>query len=431
MAQFSTISTKPSGHDALANLDYLTRADALNLLGVKPQTLYAYVSRGWIHRFRDGVSGRSLYSRLDIERMKARSDARSGHAAVAAAAMRWGQPIMRSAITAITPDGPCYRGELATDFVGSNRSFESVAGLLLSGDSSFDPGAWQVDNSDSARINASLAAIIDESDDSIKFLAKIAMDLALEPDEWAQRKVAKYRAILINSIIYSLAPKRHDSMNIPGNLSISEKILYALGLKIDAKQAAALNAALVLCADHELAQTTFVARIAASAGADVGSCVGAAILSMPRHAARRSPAGAETVLNTLVSTNDLRGEVDLIQKSCAGIPGFNHPLYPLGDPRAKAMIDIAASLPNPGPKFERLHRLLGTIADEFHCFPSFETGLVAMAFALELPAKTATKLFVLARSAGWIAHIFEQWQLDAPLRPRAEYIGAAPRLQVS
>jgi citrate synthase len=235
----------------------------------------------------------------------------------------------------------------------------------------------------------------------------------------------------MNAIVYSLALDKGRPVEAPSHLSIAEKILHVLDRNIDPDQAAALNAALVLCADHELAQTTFVARIAASAGADVGSCVGAAILSMPRHGARRSPAGAETVLDTLIATNDLRREVDIVQQSCSGIPGFNHPLYPLGDPRARAMIEIAASIPKPGPKFERLYRLLDRIAEEFHCFPSFETGLVSMVFALDLPPNTATRLFVLARSAGWIAHIFEQWQLDAPLRPRAEYIGNLPNVQTA
>ena len=92
---------------------WLPASDAAAFLGVKRSTLYAYAARGKI-RVRPADDGRrSLYARSDLERVEARRDARAGHGAVAAGALRWGEPVLDSAITSIRDDGPWYRGRNA------------------------------------------------------------------------------------------------------------------------------------------------------------------------------------------------------------------------------------------------------------------------------------------------------------------------------
>ncbi|RZJ10182.1 MAG: citrate synthase, partial [Haliea sp.] len=71
---------------------------------MRPQTLYAYVSRGWIRSVAQPGQKDKLYSRDDVDRVSKRSAARSGHGAVAASAMNWGEPILPTSITEITPD---------------------------------------------------------------------------------------------------------------------------------------------------------------------------------------------------------------------------------------------------------------------------------------------------------------------------------------
>ncbi|MEJ1974744.1 MAG: citrate synthase [Acetobacteraceae bacterium] len=122
--------------------DYLTRAETLEILRIKLQTLYAYVSRGWIRSVPHGAKGRRLYARQDVERMKMRADARGGHASVAAGAMRWGEPIIQSTITEITLRGPCYRGVAALDLVREGQSFEQVADRLWAAGGGA-PTAWR------------------------------------------------------------------------------------------------------------------------------------------------------------------------------------------------------------------------------------------------------------------------------------------------
>src|SRR5829696_2340896 len=102
-------------------------------LGIQVRSLYAYVSRGQI-RSVPGERGRPrLYALADLERLRVRRDARSGHGAVAAGALRWGEPVLDSAITAITARGPAYRGRLAIDLAVEGVPFENVAELLWSG----------------------------------------------------------------------------------------------------------------------------------------------------------------------------------------------------------------------------------------------------------------------------------------------------------
>src|SRR3954465_9405960 len=101
--------------------DYLSRAEALEILGIKPQTLYCYVSRGYIRSLPQPGGRSSYYSREDVERVRAKSVARSGHGPAAASAMRWGEPIIETAITEITDRGPRHRTKLAGDLARGER----------------------------------------------------------------------------------------------------------------------------------------------------------------------------------------------------------------------------------------------------------------------------------------------------------------------
>src|SRR3954470_18649142 len=126
--------------------DYLSRAEALEILGIKPQTLYCYVSRGYIRSLPQPGGRSSYYSREDVERVKAKSVARSGHGPAAASAMRWGEPIIETAITEITDLGPRYRSKLAVDLARSGASFEAVAEYLWTGEWREQARGWNVED---------------------------------------------------------------------------------------------------------------------------------------------------------------------------------------------------------------------------------------------------------------------------------------------
>src|SRR3954462_4462174 len=108
--------------------------EAAALREIKAATLYAYVSRGLLASV-PGTRGPSrLYARSDVERLKARHLARRGHAAVAAGALRFGEPVLESALTAIDERGPRYRGRVAVELAREGVAFEAVAELLWFGE---------------------------------------------------------------------------------------------------------------------------------------------------------------------------------------------------------------------------------------------------------------------------------------------------------
>ena len=108
------------------------RRAAAKHLGIQLRTLYAYVSRGRSAACPAARGRPRLYALADLERLRVRRDARAGHGAVAAGALRWGEPVLDSAITAITPRGPAYRGRLAVELAATGTRFENVAELLWS-----------------------------------------------------------------------------------------------------------------------------------------------------------------------------------------------------------------------------------------------------------------------------------------------------------
>jgi citrate synthase len=115
--------------------DLLSAAEAARRLEVKPETLYAYVSRGLVRSLPGSKKGRRLYVAEDVERLRARHVARAGHGAVAAGALRWGEPVLETALTQIdSAAGPRYRGLSAVGLAEEGVPFEAVAELLWTGE---------------------------------------------------------------------------------------------------------------------------------------------------------------------------------------------------------------------------------------------------------------------------------------------------------
>jgi citrate synthase len=177
-----------------------------------------------------------------------------------------------------------------------------------------------------------------------------------------------------------------------------------------------------LAADHELNASTFAARVVASTGADVYGCLSAALaaLSGPRHggAADRVDAllleaGPADRVEQVVHERQRRGEV---------IEGFAHPIYtPHDDPRGTMLVEIARDLRGESPEVQSVLALVDAMRQGGFGGPSIDVGLVAVARALALPVGSATALFAVGRTVGWVAHSLEQYQAGYLLRPRARY----------
>lgn len=417
--------TKP----AAGATDYLTRVQALDILRVKPQTLYCYVSRGYIRSVPQPDGRSSFYLREDVDKMKAKSAARAGHGAAAAGAMRWGEPVIQTSITEITSDGPRYRGRPVLDLVRAGSSFETVAEFLWTGNWFDELDRWQVAPLPSGiKTLFAASAKLHADPHVLQLLSLVAAWLGIAEGSRGERVRAGGTPVfsarrLIRAMTAAfgvLGPRRAFSPLAEGE-SIAEGLARALD--VDASIVPSLNRALVLVADHELNPATFAARVAASGGADLHSCLGAAL---DTHYGSLIGRGCDRVEQLFGPTCEPAAVVTRVQGMLDAqrkLPGFNHVLYPRGDPRAMFLIELARESTRAKKATRNMLDSLARLEAQFDSRPSIEAALVVLCRALALPDRTAGGLFALGRSAGWVAHVLEQRLAGFMIRPRAKFVG--------
>lgn len=409
-------------------MDYLDAEAAAAFLGVKRSSLYSYVSRGWVQRVPSPDGRGRLYLRSDLQRVKARHDARAGHGPVAASALNWGEPVLETEISAIDARGPLYRGHVAVDLATRDVSFESVAELLWTGELPYAP---QWDARGAVVPARSLAALLPS--DAGPFdplpLAVPALEMrdAVRLSALPAAEHERARA-LIRRLAAFTALSRDPAAVGPAleARSVAAVVLRALGQSVTKDRERAINRALVLCADHELNTSTFAARVTASTGATLYAALSAALaaISGPKHGgecerveAFVAEAGSAPGAASTLAARARRGE---------RVAGFGHRLYPCGDPRTPPMLSLAHDIAPRNPTVRTIEALVQAGADAGHGLPTLDMGLVALAAATGLPRGSAMALFALGRTAGWVAHALEQRATGVLLRPRARYAGAMP-----
>jgi citrate synthase len=218
-----------------------------------------------------------------------------------------------------------------------------------------------------------------------------------------------------------LGPKAEYTSLSKGE-SVAHGLARVLGIKASSKNVRAINAALVLVADHELTTPTFVARISASAGCDLPSCILAAL---------QVHFGSEFGLCCDRLETLIDGDVRASAREAAAsrgpalrrtTPGFDNPLYAHGDPRANFLRDLALELEARRSRASEALQVIKTY------FPTVQTrinlceALVVLCRALGLPHQAAGGLLALSRSAGCIAHVFEQRAQNSIIRPRGKFV---------
>ncbi len=398
---------------------WLTSREASQRLGVKLTTLYAYTSRGLITSLAgDDVRGRR-YASEDVERLRARHSARSGHGPVAAGALRFGEPVLETRISDVVTEGPRYRGHLATELCQSGVSFERVAELLWTGTLP-DAAPAQVAHlrCDTARLWPLLKGRA-----AIPKMSLVLGALALNDDDrHGATDAAEFSRARALFHWLARAPATKPSSE-PAQLSVAHSVLGSLLRKATPAQLANVDRALVLCAEHELNASAFAARIAASAGADLYACLGVALNTLSGSAHGGMCDRVEALVASIGSKARAARTVNEWLARGEQVPGFGHPLYPAGDPRGALLIELARAHGARSDAAKTSFALLEAMRRGGHPAPTLDAGLVTLCHCLELPRGSAAILFALGRSAGWVAHTLEQRAGGYVLRPRARYIG--------
>lgn len=400
--------------------EWISRSEALKRLEVKPQTLYAYVSRQRIAAKSDPLHPRkSLYALDDIERLSRRNPGRvplrstpSGPApsleplppGLTGGTVTRGEAAIDSEIS-ITLDGRhYYRGRDSVELAAS-ENFESVAALLWQSrnPNPFGPLKPRPDvnfpGGPRTRVLSMLSRRLEEE----------AMT-EIRPD----RDLGHEAASLLNEMV--------DAVTNGGPRLFFHQRLARAWKVYDNKDADLLRRALVLSAETSLDEATLAVRVAAATQGPLAIPLisGFSTMTSPRLGGRISRAESY-VTQVRRSGNPLGLAKSLLERGLE-LPGFEKDPSPSEPARAKALIDAAPQLG------EDLKTLLRVGEDLTGRPAGLSLALALIGRHLDLPREAPVTLYGIGRSAGWLAHAIEQMQAGVSPRARLRYIGPYPQI---
>ncbi len=382
--------------------ELLSAQDAAALLGISKPTLYAYVSRGLLQsQAGPGPSRARLYPRRGVEALRARRGV-SAPERGAASAMDWGSPVLESQLCLIEDGSLFYRGRDAMELAASS-SIEDVATLLWNAP---EPVRFAT-----TRPHGRTTATTDPTARLIELFARPDRTTLAGPRA-PHAPNCKHAATLV--------ARAFGAMGAHGAEPAAHRLARALGTE----QVDLISASLVACADHELNVSAFTARCIASAEAGLDESILGALCAFHGH--RHGGAGVR--LAQVIDDARAAGARQAVRRSLAElgeVPGFGHPLYPNGDPRAVLLLDMVAGWRDD----TALDGLVDVCGDELDIAPNLDFALAVVGSRTNRPQTAGIAIFALGRTVGWIAHIFETWASGAFIRPRARYVGPRPDLQ--
>ncbi len=403
--------------------DLLTAAEAARRLGVKPATLYAYVSRGVLSRGKAADGRASLFHADEIERLARRGRPRRppGLADIT----------VESAITEIAGDRHRFRG-LDVARLAVSRTFEEVAELLWTGELRSAREAWQARPAALAAGRAAPAALPARTLPLERLQVIVPAMAATDPLRLQLDPAAVTAAgrSIIAGMVDCLPATVIPGPGIPGPgiPDPGEPVAERLWSRLCDHRASpallrAVSAALVLLADHELAASTLAVRVAASVQADPYAVVGTGLGAMSGALHGGASLGAETLLAAARGPGDVPRVVGELLRRGEKVPGFGHFVYGNGDPRAVVLLDL---LRRAAPKSGQLavaDAVLAEVRQKALPEPNIDFAIATLARVAGMVRGAGEAIFAVARTAGWIAHALEAYAGPGPLRPRAVYTG--------
>jgi len=411
--------------------EFLTAAEAAQRLGVKPATLYAYVSRGLLSRDKAADGRASLFHADEVERLARRGRPRrpAGVADIT----------VESAITEITGDSLRFRG-LDAARLAVSRAFEEVAELLWTGEFPSPREPWQARPAALAAGRAAQAALpagtLPLERLQVIVPAMAATDpLRLQLDQPAV--LAAGRSIIAGMVdclplpTTWITPASADPTSPPDTSASASQdwpIAQRLWSRLCDQRASpgllrAASAALVMLADHELAASTLAARVAASVRADPYAVAGTGLGAMSGALHGGASLGAETLIAAASDPDDVPRVVAELLRRGEKVPGFGHLVYRGGDPRAVVLLDLVRRAAPKSGQLAVAEAMLAEVRQKCLPAPNIDFALATLTRVAGMIRGAGEAIFAVARTAGWIAHALEAYASGVPLRPRAVYTG--------
>jgi citrate synthase len=436
--------------------------DAARRLGVKPATLYAYVSRGVLAR-RRSAAGHSLFDPAEIERL-----ARRGRPRRTAGVS---EVVIESGITTLGDNRPYYRGRDAVD-LAAWCELEEIAAWLWTGDpTAIEPSAGRLDRSrgewrasaqavaagraaqsglpadvlplerlqvitpalaaaDPLRLTLDVSAVVDIGQ---SLIAGMVECLPTQPAR-AKASANSTAAGPAAPGLRSEATREGAAWTAPGPAR-AKASANSTAARLWAKLARtppepglvnALRAALVLVADHELAASTLAARVAASVRADPYAAVTAALGVTGGALHGGASLAAEAMLRETAEPAQARYVMGQRLRRGERIPGFGHQIYKSGDARATALLGHIRAATAGHPRLAVADAILEEAQRRRLPEVNVDFALAVLASVSGMVTGAGEAMFAVARTVGWLAHAMEEYARPTRLRLRASYTGPVP-----
>ncbi|MEU5471054.1 citrate synthase [Streptomyces lydicus] len=447
-------------HDVAQDPDErrLSTREAADRLGVKPETVYAYVSRGQLTSRREPGGRGSTFDAKEVDALARRGGRREPSGAGSELAVRTG-------ITLIDRDHCYFRG-VDTSELAAHHSYEEVAEWLWTGEMRRGIRFTAPHDALTAARRA-VDALPAHTGPMDRLQVAVIAAAAADPLRFdlSERAVLDTARTLIPTLVAALprraagrpptqagaeeaaAGRADDELGAGGRraaeLGAAEKPAPELGAEdgplaprlwsrltsepADPPSLRVLDAALVLLIDHDLAASTLAVRVAASARAHPYAIVSAGFGALDGALHGAASGLAHRMLLEVLDRGSAAAVVADHLRAGRRVPGLGHPLYPGEDPRARALFALLEDVPRARPALQAARDVITTTARHKEWRANVDLALAVLTVATGMPAEAGETIFAVARTAGWIAHALEEYD-EPPLRmrPSGQYSGPRP-----
>lgn len=414
-----------SGTGDAAEGPRLTTRETAELLGVKPETVYAYVSRGQLSSRRAPGGRGSTFDAAEVAALVRRTGRRDP-------APAQGDLVFRTGITFIDRDRYYFRGVDATE-LARHHSYEEVAEWVWTGE--IRPGVRFTAPPESlAAARRAIDALPAHSGSTDRLRVALVAAAAADPLRFdlSSRGVLNSARGMIPTLVGALPMAGGRELPADGDSGNGAGIARQLWPRLTAQPADAasltvLDTALALLTDHDLAASTLAARVAASAHAHPYAVVsaGLGVLEGPLHGAASGL--AHRMLAEVVDRGGAAPVVADHLRTGRPVPGLGHRLYTGEDPRATALFALLAEVPQAAPVLAAARDVVATTARHTPLHANIDLALAVLSVARGMPAEAGETVFAVSRTAGWIAHALEEYaERPLRLRPIGQYEGPRP-----